>query len=111
MTDMNTIEQLSVMRAELQRLEQQRLIREKEVSEVARSPDTDEPMADDEKLPAELASWLKENQDIDPQAILDELKEGAGQWLDGFNEDLKDTRPSTLLLVFGLGVLAGKLTS
>ena len=111
MADMNTIEQLSVLRAELQQLETARLTREKEASERVRTTNTDLHATDDEQLPAELSSWLEQDGDIDPQAILDELKEGASQWLEGFNEDLKDTRPSTLLLVFGLGVLAGKITS
>ncbi|MGI9294474.1 MAG: hypothetical protein ACR2PS_10885 [Pseudomonadales bacterium] len=111
MADMNTIEQLSAMRAELQQLETARMTREKEASERLRSTNTDAPKTDDEQLPAELSSWLEQDGDLDPQAIFDELKEGANRWLDGFNEDLKDTRPSTLLLVFGLGVLAGKITS
>ncbi|MEP5569223.1 MAG: hypothetical protein ABJN62_15390 [Halioglobus sp.] len=111
MADMNTIEQLSVMRAELQQLEAARLTREKAASERLRSTSTDAPVTDEEQLSAQLSSWMERDGDIDPQAILDELKEGASQWLEGFNEDLKDTRPSTLLLVFGLGVLAGKITS
>ena len=62
-------------------------------------------------LPPDLADWLGEEGEIDAQAILEDLKAGASRWLGEFNEDLKDTKPSTLLLVFGLGVMVGKMTA
>ena len=59
----------------------------------------------------DLPEWLRELEQLDPDELLSQLREGALNWLQEFDEDLKDTRPSTLLVIFGLGVLVGKLTA
>ena len=59
----------------------------------------------------DLPEWLRELEHLDPDELLSQLREGALNWLQEFDEDLKDTRPSTLLVIFGLGVLVGKLTA
>jgi hypothetical protein len=111
MSEQDTTEQLYAMRAQLQRMEQERLAREKDAAESERIPPVTESAPESEALPPELASWLGEDTDIDAEAVVANLKAGIGRWLDGFDEDLKNTRPSTLLLVFGLGVMVGKMTA
>ncbi len=106
--------QLEAMRAQLRDSEQQRLQQSEAPPdappEPARVPEPDNQLFPDE-LPPELVAWIGEDGDIDAQAILDRLKAGAGRWLEGLDEDLKGVRPSTLLLVFGLGVMVGKMTA
>ena len=109
MTQQDTTEQLQALRAQLQQIEQERAAHDRQAT--AAAPRPSESSAATQALPPELASWLGENGDIDAQEILDNLKAGIGLWLEGFDEDLKNTRPSTLLLVFGLGVMVGKMTA
>ena len=111
MSEQDTTEQLYAMRAQLQRMEQERLAREKEATATEQVPPAAESAPESAALPPELASWIGEEGDIDAEAVLDNLKTGVGRWLEGFDEDLKNTRPSTLLLVFGLGVMVGKMTA
>ncbi len=111
MSEQDTTEQLYAMRAQLQRIEQERLAREKEATATEQIPPVAESAPESAALPPELASWIGEEGDIDAEAVLDNLKAGVGRWLEGFDEDLKNTRPSTLLLVFGLGVMVGKMTA
>jgi hypothetical protein len=111
MREDDTTEQLYAMREQLQLLEKERLERQREVPARAVSAAEETGTPAGETLPPELASWLGEEGEIDAQAILADLREGANRWLGEFNEDLKDTKPSTLLLVFGLGVMVGKMTA
>ncbi len=121
MSDEDTIRELEALRAELQQLRAERQETETRSSREAVAPEhqhvPDAPPASDEPgatgLPPDLAEWLVEagEGDIDPQAVLDTIKSNAGRFLAGFNEDLKDTKPSTLLLVFGLGVMVGRITN
>jgi len=48
--------------------------------------------------------------EFDAQDAMQNLSTHAREWLAALNEDLKHTRPSTLLTVFGLGVIVGRLT-
>lgn len=41
---------------------------------------------------------------------LESARESALEWLESINLELKDVRPTTILLIFGLGVLAGRLS-
>lgn len=109
MSDDETTRQLYAMREQLQLLEKERKERQREAPPRAKDVAPMTPVGD--TLPADLADWLGEEGEIDAQAILADLKAGASRWLGEFNEDLKDTKPSTLLLVFGLGVMVGKMTA
>lgn len=48
--------------------------------------------------------------EFDTDNIMDSLSTHASEWMAALNEDLKQTKPSTLLTVFGLGVIVGRLT-
>ena len=54
-----------------------------------------------------LKSLLAE---FDAEDAIDSLSTHAREWLGSLNEDLKHTKASTLLTVFGLGVIVGRLT-
>jgi hypothetical protein len=60
----------------------------------------------DEDLSA-LEAMLVE---FDAQDVMDKVSTHAKAWMSTLNEDLKHTKPSTLLTVFGLGVIVGRLT-
>lgn len=64
-------------------------------------------------LPRDLSEWVAgvATDDVDAQALLDTVKANVGNYLEGFNEDLRDTKPSTLLLIFSLGVMVGRMTN
>ncbi len=109
MSEDDTTRQLYAMREQLHALEKERLARQRETPERVTDSAPVKPGGD--SLPPELADWLGEEGEIDAQAIVDDLKAGASRWLGEFNEDLKDTKPSTLLLVFGLGVMVGRMTA
>ena len=111
MSDQDTTQQLYALRAQLERLEQERLNRERSATDRESIQSAAVSAPEMEELPPELASWLGEIGDIDAEVILDNLKSGIGGWLEGFDEDIKNTRPSTLLLIFGLGVMVSKMTS
>ena len=110
MLDSNTAQQLQALRKQLDQLEQEREARASGAIEHVENTSEPAAVAPDDAL-AEAASWLLEDGEIDLEAILDGVRNHASAWFDEFNEDLKDTKPSTLLLVFGLGVLVGKLTN
>jgi hypothetical protein len=48
--------------------------------------------------------------EFDAEEVIDTLSTHAKEWLGTLNEDLKHTKTSTLLTVFGLGVIVGRLT-
>ena len=48
--------------------------------------------------------------DFDAQDVMDTVSTHAKAWMSTLNEDLEHTKPSTLLTVFGLGVIVGRLT-
>ena len=88
---------LAALRRDLEKAQQQRATLEKE--QIAR----EEAMAAEEKQAVD--DLLEDMPD------LAHLRDMAGDWLESLNEELKDTRPSTILLIFGLGVLVGRLSS
>lgn len=48
--------------------------------------------------------------EFDTEEAIDNLSAHVKEWLGALNEDLKHTKTSTLLTVFGLGVIVGRLT-
>lgn len=54
-----------------------------------------------------LAGGAVDGVEVDPEA--GSLTEQFQELLDGLDRDLRDTSPSTLLAVFALGVLVGRL--
>jgi hypothetical protein len=77
----------------------------------AREAEPDEPESDTEEPPVE--SSQTESSSAEPAAvdesIGDDLLVQFREMLDSIDKDIKDTKPSTLLIVFTLGVLVGRL--
>ena len=64
-----------------------------------------------EGVPEWLADWLDDNGELDPDSIIDALRNSGLEWLEGFNEDLAGAKPSSVLAVFAMGFLVGKLSA
>ena len=47
----------------------------------------------------------------DPDSIISSLRKSGLDWLEGFNEDLADAKPSSVIAVFAMGFLVGKLSA
>lgn len=120
MADDTVSAELMAMREQLQRLEQARNLRQQAADQpaVAEPPrstaEARETTATNETTGAGTdKDWLdelKELEGLEPEQVLERIKDSTGEWLGELNEELKDIKPSTLLLVFGLGVLVGRLT-
>jgi len=80
---------------------------ESEVDAADKTPQAEDGIdISDEDLSA-LKAMLAE---FDAEELIDTVSTHAKAWLGSLNEDLKHTKPSTLLTVFGLGVIVGRLT-
>ena len=64
-----------------------------------------------ENPPDWLGEWLDENGELDPDSIISSLRKSGLDWLEGFNEDLADAKPSSVIAVFAMGFLVGKLSA
>jgi hypothetical protein len=103
-----SMQQLLALRAQLQQLE---------LEEAAKAKVSEQPAADDSAkgigeglIPEDLKGWLGELEGLDGEQLLARIRDEADRWLGEVDADLKDANPSTLLLVFGLGVLVGRLS-
>ena len=101
--------ELAALKAQLQELEQARIAHETPVPHPAVQPQV--PSATTEDTQREDDDWMAGLESLEPEQILERLKEGLGDWFDELNTELKDTKPSTVLTIFGLGVLVGRLTN
>jgi hypothetical protein len=102
-------EELTALKAQLQILEQARSQREAAITLPVVEPQV--PSAVTENAQQEDDGWLDGLDGLEPEQILERLKDGLGEWFDELNAELKDTKPSTVLTIFGLGVLIGRLTN
>jgi hypothetical protein len=107
-------EEIEDIGAHLENMKQQRKSRKKQAeSEVDAADKTSPPEADDGISNEDLSSLEAMLADFDAQDVkdvMDTVSTHAREWLSTLNEDLKHTKPSTLLTVFGLGVIVGRLT-
>ena len=102
-------EELAALKAQLQKLEQARTQREAPAPHPVVEPQV--PSAATADTPQEDDSWMDGLENLEPEQILGRLKEGLGEWFDELDKELKDTKPSTVLTIFGLGVLVGRITN
>lgn len=102
-------EELATLKAQLQSLEQARAQREAPAPQPAVEPT--QASTATEGAQQEDDSWMDDLENLEPEQILGRLKEGLGEWFDDLNEELKETKPSTVLTIFGLGVIVGRLTN
>ena len=94
---------LADLQRQLEQIEQQRAASRQNIAE------SQETQADDE-LPDWLLAMIDEDGVLDRDAVLATIRNVGNQWLEGFNDDLSNARPSSLLAIFALGVLVGKLS-
>ena len=94
---LDTKAELAELRAQLEGLQTQRMA----VNDVTQ---LDTPEAASQNPPDWLEEWLDEDGKLDAEALLGDLGRVAGNWIEGFNEDLEAAKPSSILAVFALGV-------
>jgi hypothetical protein len=99
------------IQSQLEDIIQQRTTRKRKAqgksSATDQAPQPESPANASAEYIAGLETLLAE---FDAEDAIHTLSTHARDWLGGLNEDLKHTRPSTLLTVFGLGVIIGRLT-
>ena len=111
MTNPDLNEEIKDIGAHLENMKQQRKSRNKQAQDTADSADQKLPPEDDGDISDEDLSTLEAMlAEFDAQELMDTVSTHAREWLGGLNEDLQHTKPSTLLTVFGLGVIVGRLT-
>lgn len=97
--------------AQLANLKQQRTTKNtRSKSKAGTAAKAPEPEADGNASAENLADLEALLAEFDAQDAIDFLSTHARDWLGAFNEDLKHSKPSTLITLFGLGVLVGRLT-
>ncbi len=102
--------ELADLRDQLHQLE---LERAKELKPAASATKAAETEPDDlvaEKA-TEAGNWFEELEELEAEEVLERIRAAAGEKLTELNEELKDIKPSTLLMIFGAGVVLGRLTS
>jgi hypothetical protein len=109
MADNDVATELAAMREQLQRLERERT-HQQSATPAAPAPAVGEPILTAAEEVSLESDWLAELENLDLEEVLERLKSGASEWLQELDSELKDVKPSTLLMVFGAGVLVGKLT-
>ena len=111
MEDQGIVAELETLRAQLKQFEQARLQKKVSASEPTGVANLQASVTAEESLRDSVEDWLSGLEDLDTTQILEHIKDVTGNWFVDINHDLKDVKPATLLLIFGLGVLVGRLTS
>ena len=111
MEDQGIVAELETLRAQLKQFEQARLQKKLSVSEPTGVANPQASVTAEESLRDSVEDWLSGLDDLDATQMLERVKDVTGNWFVDINDDLKDVKPATLLLIFGLGVLVGRLTS
>ncbi len=111
-------EELAELRGLLEKLEQQRVEneaatqaqREAEAKNQNAALETNAAESEDDlNVPPELLSWISE-EGLDMDVIKEKFGVATREWFDTLNSDLRDTKPSTLLMVFIMGVAVGRFS-
>ena len=109
MTDQGLAAEIREIEAQLEKLKRSQGIDDAAVTENKAKEDP-QPDSDIDIEVEELDAVRSLLDEFDAESVMDSLSTHAGEWLAVLNEDLKQTKPSTLLTVFGLGVIVGRLT-
>lgn len=111
MTKANLNEEIKDIGAHLDNMKQQRKSRKEQTEGTTDAANHKLPPEDDGDISDEDLSNLEALlAEFDAQDVMDTVSTHAREWLSTLNDDLKQTKPSTLLTVFGLGVIVGRLT-
>jgi len=104
-------EEIKEIESQLDDMKQQRKSRQKQAeSKVDAADETPQAEADNDISDEELSALKAMLAEFDAEELIDTVSTHARAWLGTLNEDLKHTKPSTLLTVFGLGVIVGRMT-
>lgn len=103
--------ELQTLRAQLKQLEQDRLQHKEAASKPSEVANAQASLAAQESPRESVEDWVSGLEDLDTAHVLERIKDVTSDWFVDINDDLKDVRPATLLLLFGFGVLVGRLTS
>ena len=111
MTNPELNEEIEEIGLHLNDMKQQRKSKQKQAeSKVDAADETSSAEADSDISDEELSALKAMFAEFDAEEVIDTMSTHAKAWLSTLNEDLKHTKPSTLLTVFGLGVIVGRLT-
>jgi len=111
MTNPDLNEEIEEIGSHLNDMKQQRKSKKKQAENKVDAADETPPAEADSDISDEDLSALKAMlAEFDAEELIDTVSTHAKAWLSTLNEDLKHTKPSTLLTVFGLGVIVGRLT-
>ena len=111
MIDPDINEEIEEIGSHLNNMKQQRKSKKKQAESEGDTADkTTQPEDDSEISDEELSALKAMLAEFDAEELVDTVSTHAKAWLSTLNEDLKHTKPSTLLTVFGLGVIVGRLT-
>ena len=102
--------ELADLREQLHQLELERAKELKPVASAAKATAT-EPGESVVETATEAGNWFEELEELEAEEVLERIRATAGEKLGELNEELKDIKPSTLLMIFGAGVVLGRLTS
>ncbi len=111
MEDQDIAAELQTLRAQLKQFERDRSQRKSPAPEPTGMEHAEASVTAKESPLESAEDWLKGLEDLDPAQLLERMKDVTGDWFVELNDELKDVRPATILLIFGLGVLVGRLTS
>ena len=104
-------EEIEEIGSHLNDMKQQRKSSKKQAESKVDAADETPQAEDDNDISDEELSALKAMlAEFDAEELIDTVSTHAKAWLGTLNEDLKHTKPSTLLTVFGLGVIVGRMT-
>ena len=111
MTNPDLNEEIKEIGSQLDDMKQQRKSKKKQAeSKVDAADETPQAEADSDISDEELSALKAMLAEFDAEELIDTVSTHAKAWLGTLNEDLKHTKPSTLLTVFGLGVIVGRMT-
>ena len=103
--------EIKEIESQLESLNQQRTTKETQAkSKAGAAEGNPQPDSDGDVTVEDLTALETLLAEFDAEDAFDTLSTNAREWLGTLNEDLKNTKPSTLLTVFGLGVIVGRLT-
>ena len=111
MENQEIVAELETLRAQLEQFEQARRQHKLPASEPTAAANPQASATAEESPRDSIEDWLNGIDGLDTTQILERIKDVTGNWFVDINDDLKDVKPATLLLIFGLGVLVGRLTS
>jgi hypothetical protein len=111
MKDQEIASELQTLRSQLKQLAQDRLQHKAAASKPSEFANIQSSLTARESPRESVEDWVSGLEDLDTVQVLERIKNVTSDWLVDINDDLKDVRPATLLLIFGLGVLVGRLTS